>query len=132
MNATDRSGMTVPEALADRAAELTALIDWAQARLARARGLAALATEPARPGGAPDMYGSAAVLDLAGELLVVVGDEAKSAKSARAGERADVETMLLEAQQADLCAAGDDWTPDRVAGMTVADLAAALGATAMA
>jgi hypothetical protein len=124
--------MTMPEALADRAAELTALIDWAQARLARARGLVALATEPARPGGTPDLYGSAAALDLAGELLMAVSDETHGAKSPHVCEGDDVEALALQAQQADLSATGDDWTRDRVVRMTVAELAAALGAVATA
>ena len=132
MDATDRSGMTIPEALADRAAELTALIDWAQARLGRARDLAVLATEPARPGGKPFLYRSAAALDLAGELLMEVGDQTGDAKLPHIGEGEDVELLALRVQQADLSAAGDDWTLDRVAGMTVADLAVALEVAATA
>jgi hypothetical protein len=132
MDATDRSGMMIPEALADRAAELAALIDWAQARLARARGLAALATEPARPGGKPFLYRSAAALDLAGELLMEVGDQAGDAKSPHVGEGEDVESLALRAQQAEGAARGDEWTLDRVVRMTVADLAEALGAVATA
>lgn len=123
------SGMTVAEALADRAAELRVLIDWAAVRLDRARSLVALATEPARPGDTPDLYGSAAALDLAGELLMDVGEEAKDAKSPYADERADVETMALQAQEALLSTMpADDWEPEHVAGMTVAALTAALKA----
>ena len=117
-----KDGVTVADALADRASELMALIAWATTRLERARDLADLGKGLARLADT-DPYGSAGALDLAGRLVAAVGEET-------AENPVGVETLTLQAKAVMLSAGAGDWNPAHVAGMTVAELAAALPAPA--
>jgi hypothetical protein len=121
--------MTVAEALTARAGELKELVDWARTRLDRAASLVALAMEPDRPGGEPDTpHVRAEVLELAAYFC----DGLRSGLEEAGSPMTNLASLLKRAFDNEMDALGEeevnDWDADRVARMTVGELAQALDA----
>jgi hypothetical protein len=121
--------MTVAEALSTRAGELKGLLDWARTRLDRVASLVALAIEPERPGGEPDRPDvRAGALEMAAYFCDGVRSELELGNS----PMDSLAPLLKRAFDAEMDALGEEdvhrWDPDRVARMTVGELAKALEA----
>jgi len=118
--------MTVAEALASRATELKTLLDWARTRLERIASLVALATEPRRPDGEPDLAQRRAnALSMAEALCENVGNGLKEDPEPRPG----ITFLVDQAFEAFMDpATGEDpdrWAPEKLEHMTVGELAQA-------
>jgi len=128
--------LIVAEALAQRAACVKRVADWARTRLDRAAALANLATEPGRPDEPPFLRDSADALLLAERLLEDVNDLLDRAEEC--GEVPDLLCLLEQAfdrekhavpESAGALAGGNVWRPDYVARLTVGELRARLSLT---
>ena len=133
MNGENRSGMTVAEALADKAAELKATIEWARTRLDRAAALVALATEPDHPNGRPEAVWSVAdALSTADRICEGVWNALQEGDEDPSGV-VFLATRALEMFGEQSTEAGmDRWNDDHVRRMTVGELRKVIEAPATA